>query len=97
MEFDPESIAIGGVQLIAFTFGLVEFVKANTNLSGKGVTLLSFVLGALLFLGFNAEAFFPGSGRYVELAVQALTAGLAASGYYKFLAARLQKPYEGVG
>lgn len=95
--FDPESLAIGGVQLIVFVFGLVEFIKANTKLSGQGVTWLSFGLGALLFLGFNAETFFPGAGRYVELVVQALTVGLAASGYYKFLAKRLQKPYEGVG
>lgn len=91
MDFNPEALAIGGVQLIALVFGLVEFIKANTPISGKAVTWLSFGLGAVLYLALNLDAFLPGAGRFVTLAVQMLTVGLAASGYYKFLSERMLK------
>ena len=77
MELEGLGIAL------ALTPGLVQFLKDLFSIEGKPVTALSFLTGGLLVLAFNLEQFFPGISQYVELGVGLLTAGLAASGYYK--------------
>lgn len=93
MEFDPTSIAVGGVQLIVLVFGLVEFIKAQfSGMSGKGVTLVSALLGAFLAAVFFSLGSLPPEYRvFVEIGVKSLAFGLSASGYYKFIDARTEK------
>lgn len=86
--FDPSSVAVGGIQLMILLFGLVEFLKTSFNWQGKTVTFVSFALGIVLFGAFNLELFLPGAGPWVAFGAQALTTGLAASGYYRFIAKR---------
>lgn len=83
--FDPNSLVIGGVSILVLLPGLVQFLKGAFNLEGQAVTVMSFVLGAVLYVGSQAEALLPGSGRWVAFAVQGLCVGLSASGYYKLV------------
>ena len=83
--FDPNSLVIGGVSILVLLPGLVQFLKGAFNLEGQAVTVMSFVLGAVLYVGSQAEALLPGSGRWVAFAVQGLCVGLSASGYYKLI------------
>ncbi len=92
MEFDPSSFAVGGVSLVILIFGLVEFLKNAFSLDGKGVTVLSACLGAVIFGVFQSLKFLP--PIYTEIftvIVGSLAFGLSASGYYKFISARAPK------
>ena len=73
-----------GIALV-LTPALVQFLKELFNLSGKPVTALSFLVGAILITALNSEQFWPGSQLYVTFAIGVLTTGLAASGYYKIV------------
>lgn len=89
---NPEDFVVGGVSLIAVVFGLVEFLKANLPISGKTVTVLAAALGALLMVAYQLQTILPAPYAQVYvIVVQSVTFGLCASGYYKFLAARLPK------
>lgn len=89
--FDPNSLVVGGVSILILLPGLIQFLKGVFGLEGKIVTVLSFVLGAVLYASSQAEILLPGSGKWVAFVVQGLTVGLSASGYYK-LVKELSKP-----
>jgi len=92
MEFDAGSFVIGGVQLIALVFGLVQFIKETLSLSGKPVTVLSAALGAAIFILYRLIGIFPEPyAMVIDILFTSIAFGLAASGYYKFLSARLPK------
>lgn len=90
--FDPSTLIVAGVPLIALVFGLVEFFKSVFDLEGKKVTLLSAALGLVLSVPYQlTQAIptdFPG---WFSVVVIGLAFGLAASGFYKFVAARTTK------
>jgi len=90
--FDPSSFAVGGVSLIVLVFGLVEFLKSVFSLDGKKVTVLAAVLGMVMLGLYQVNAMVPAPySQIYEIVVTSLAFGLAASGYYKFLDARLPK------
>lgn len=72
------------VPLTALVFGLVEFLKAVFGMEGKAVTLLSFAVGVVVAAIVAAAYLFPAWGVYLGVALFVLTAGLVASGFYKF-------------
>ena len=91
--FDPTSVTLNGITLIAVVFGLVEFIKGLFNLDGKAVTVLSAVTGAVLYGLYQAIQLLPAVwGQYLTIGFTAVVFGLTASGFYKFTAARLPKP-----
>lgn len=88
--FDPNSFVVGGVQLIVIVFGLVEFIKVNLDLSGKKVTVLAACMGMALAVLFELQTIIPAPySQIYEIIIKSVTFGLAASGYYKFVDARL--------
>lgn len=92
MEFDPSSFSVGGVGLLVLIFGLVEFLKNAFSLDGKGVTVLSACLGAVLFGIFQSLQFLPPIYSDIfAVVISSLAFGLSASGYYKFVAARVPR------
>jgi len=84
-QFEPSQIVVAGVPLLILVFGLVEFVKSLFNISGKPVTVLSFVLAAVMGGLYVFEV------PYLTQIVMILSTGLAASGFYKFVSARVVK------
>jgi len=87
--FDPEAYVVGGVQLIALVFGLVEFLKGLLGWSGKRVTMLAAVLGAVILTAYQLIGIVPQPyGQAVEILFTSAAFGLAASGYYKFISKR---------
>ena len=94
--FDPGSAVVGGVEVIVLVFGLVEFFKSLLNLQGKTVTVLAAVMGMVLFVAYRLIGLIPAPYELVvEIVFQSLAFGLAASGFYKFAAARLPQRADG--
>ena len=90
--FDPNIYMFQGISLMAMVFGLVEFIKDMANLSGKVVTILSAGLGALIMLLYQLAEILPDPYSAVfKIAYLSIAFGLSASGYYKFLSARVPK------
>lgn len=88
--FDPSSFAVGGISLIVLVFGLVEFIKDISSLSGKAVTALSALIGAVIMGLYQLQSFLPPIYAQIYVAViSSITFGLSASGYYKFLKERI--------
>ena len=89
--FDPFEAMFGGVQIIAVVFGLVEFIKNMAGLEGKSVTALSAILGAILYAVVQVVGVIPDPTvkLVAEIAIASVTFGLTASGYYKFVNARV--------
>ena len=92
VSFDPTAVEFGGVTLLLLVFGLVEFVKDLFNLDGKKVTVVSACTGGVLYALY---ALVPMLGepytKILQVIIASLAFGMAASGYYKFAAARVQK------
>ena len=83
--FDPSNAIVGGVSVIALVFGLVEFLKSLFTLDGKKVTVLSAILGLVLYALFAAIGLLPAPwDQYLTILFQSLAFGQAASGFYKF-------------
>lgn len=92
MNFDPQSFVVGGVSLIALVFGLTEFFKDLFNLSGKRVTVLAAIMGAVVLVAYQLIGIVPEPyGQVAQIFFTSLAFGLSASGFYKFGAARLPK------
>ena len=92
MEFDPSTYVVGGVSLLAVVFGLVEFLKNALGWDGKRVTVLAAGLGILLMVTYQLQAFLPAPYADIyKMVIISVTFGLSASGYYKFVAARLPR------
>jgi len=90
--FDFENIALQGIPLMAMVFGLVEFLKYSFDLTGKKVTVLAASLGAVIFVLFQLITILPEPfGQIITVVFTSVTFGLSASGYYKFVAARVPK------
>lgn len=95
---DDINLYIGGVLLLPLVFGLVEFFKAQFNLEGKSVTWLAAGIGLLLAIVAQLELMFPGISPWVKLVIMGISTALSASGFYKFVNARVPKaqtPYMG--
>jgi len=92
VSFDPTAVEFGGVTLLLLVFGLVEFVKDLFNLDGKKVTVVSACTGGVLYALY---ALVPMLGdpytKILQIIIASLAFGMAASGYYKFASARIQK------
>jgi len=85
MDFDFNTLAIGGVALAAFVLAQVEFFKNLLGWEGKKVTGLSMGLGVFWAAVFQSFQYVPEEFQpFVAIAVGALGFGLSASGYYKF-------------
>jgi hypothetical protein len=82
---------LGGliIPFVVVIFGLVEFLKAAFKLQGRAVTWVSFAVGAIFGLLVFAGYRWPQLEVYTGGLVFVSTSGLVASGYYKFLDARL--------
>jgi hypothetical protein len=90
--FDPTTLIVAGVPLMALVFGLVEFLKDVFALEGKKVTLISAVLGLALSIPYQLSQAIPTDfSGWFGVGVIGLAFGLAASGFYKFVAARTAK------
>ena len=90
--FDPASVVVGGVSLMVVVFGLTEFFKDLFNMSGKRVTVMAALLGAVVMVVYSLIGIVPEPfGQVVDIFFKSVTVGLSASGYYKFGAARLPK------
>jgi hypothetical protein len=88
--FDPNGFVVGGVSLLVVVFGLVEFVKAAFNLDGQRVTVLAALMGAILMVAYQLQTLLPAPYSQVyEMFVVSVAFGLSASGYYKFVSARI--------
>lgn len=85
--------AIGGIGVAALIFGIVEAAK-EFGVSGKASQVLALVLG-FVFVGLAQaianEMFTVAAVQYIKLVVTALAGGLAAMGYFDFLAKRVLK------
>jgi hypothetical protein len=90
--FDPSTLLVGSIPLIAVVFGLVEFSK-SLGLKGNALTVLSLIVGALLGLGYQVAQYGSPSGfaGWFAAGIFGLTIGLVASGFYKFADARWPK------
>ena len=87
--FDPNTFELGGISLIALVFGLTELLKSWFGWEGKKVTALAASLGVIFMAIFEATQYLPAEYVPVINSVIAVVAmGLAASGFYKFAAAR---------
>jgi len=79
--------AIGGIEVIALIFGIVEAAK-EFGIKGKGSRLLALLLG-FTFVGVSqaiAREMIPVNViPYIELVVYSLAGALAAMGFYDFL------------
>ncbi len=90
--FDPSALIVAGVPLMALVFGLVEFIKSVFELEGKKVTVLSGVLGLALAVPYQLYTVIPTTfSGWMEVGVIGIAVGLAASGFYKFVATRTEK------
>jgi len=91
--FDPTTISLNGITLIAVAFGLVEFIKSIFNLDGKKVTVISAFVGGVLYGLYALIGVLPPVyGQALTIVFTSVVFGLTASGYYKFASARLTKP-----
>lgn len=85
MTFDPTTLNIGGVALLVWIPGAVQFLKELFNVSGKAATVLAFAVGALAMGLFELIGFLPAEYEpYINAIFLSLTMGMSAAGYYKF-------------
>ena len=90
--FDPSAYVVAGVPLITLVFGLVEFFKSVFSMEGKPVTVMSAGIGVVLSVAYQLSVAVPATYMgWLEIVVIGIAFGLAASGFYKFLAARTEK------
>ena len=85
--FDPNTFELGGISLIALVFGLTELLKSWFGWEGKKVTALAASLGVIFMAIFEATQYLP--AEYVPVVnsiIAVIAMGLAASGFYKFVA-----------
>lgn len=87
------NFAIGGIEVIALIFGVVEAAKAF-GINGKGSQVLALLLG-FVFVGtsqaITGDIIPANIVPYVELVVISLAGALAAMGYYDFLKKQVLK------
>jgi len=83
--FDAGSIQIGGIALLVWIPGAVQFLKELFGVSGKPATVLAFGVGAVAMGLFEVIGFLPAEYvPYVEAVFLSITMGMSAAGYYKF-------------
>ena len=86
---DTSTLLVGGIPIALVIFGLVEFSK-TFGLAGKWLTALSMFLGVVLGILYKmATSGIPVGFGWFEVAIFGLALGLTASGFYKFVDARL--------
>ncbi len=83
-------LIVNGINIMVIVFGLVEFAK-KLGLDGKGLTVLSMVLGVLAGIVYQLVQMYPEAAPWVQVVVFGLAVGLAASGIYDFANARWPK------
>jgi hypothetical protein len=85
MDLEPNALFIGGISLMAFTFGFVQFLKELFNLEGKVATTVSLLTGALVMGLYQALPYIPEPYRtIITIFFVSLAFGMSVSGYYKF-------------
>lgn len=87
---DFSTLLVGGVPLMLVVFGIVEFSK-SLGLKGAWLTVVSLVLGMVFGICYQIATKgvpidFP---TWFSAVVFGLAIGLTASGFYKFVDARL--------
>lgn len=83
--FDFAEVQLGGVSLIIFTLGIVQFIKTLFGWDGNKVIILSASVGALMMLLYNLIAVLPPVySQILNIVVTSIAAGLSASGYYQY-------------
>lgn len=89
-----QSAIVGGVPLIIYTFGLVEFLKKIKKadgqpwIQGNALTIASAIVGLVFFGTFKLSGMYPVIQPWLELVVFGLGGALATSGIYDFVKAR---------
>jgi len=91
MEDTYIQLVAGMAYALPCVFGIVEFFKSVFSLDGKGVTVMSFFVGIVSGGAVFAQFLLPDIGQYVSGGFFVLSAGLVASGFYKFANARWPK------
>ncbi len=84
------NLIVHGINLMIIVFGLVEFAK-KLGVKGKGLTVLSMVLGVLAGVVYQWVQLHPDSAQWVQVILFGLIVGLTASGIYDFANARWPK------
>ena len=87
---DFQDLIVNGVNFIAIVFGLVESSK-KFGLSGHVLTALSMGIGVVLGVGYQLAQKYQAFGEWYGIILFGLAVGLAASGVYDFLNARIPK------
>ena len=83
--FDPSTIELGGISLIAIVFGLTELLKSWFGWEGKKVTALAASIGVIFMAIFEATQYLPAQYvPFVNSFIAVVAMGLAPSGFYKF-------------
>ena len=85
-----QDLVVNGISFIAVVFGLVEFLK-KFGLKGEILTVLSMGVGVLLGVGYQLAQKYEAFGEWYGVAIFGIAVGLAASGVYDFLNARIPK------
>jgi hypothetical protein len=90
MNYD--TLMVGSIPLMVVVFGLVEMIK-SLGLRGGALTILSMLLGSGFGMAYQfAQSGFPGDfAGWFGAVLFGLLIGLAASGFYKFTAARFPR------
>lgn len=92
MSFDPESVMVASIPLLAVIFGLTEFAKDIFGLTGNKVRLFAASVGGVLFLLYQVSALLPPFWSQVyTIVIMSVTFGLTCGGWYRFANARLPK------
>ncbi len=83
-------LVVGSIPLTIVIFGLVEFSK-SLGLSGKGLTILSLVLGLAFGVAYQiSTAGVPaGFAGWFTVVIFGLALGLVTSGFYDFANSRM--------
>lgn len=92
-----ENLASMAIPLVPLVFGMVEFLKSALELEGKAVTWMSFGVGTFYGTAIFLNYLFPEWGPYIAAGTFIPSFGLVASGFYKFIDARVETNNNGAG
>lgn len=87
---DWSQLEIGGIYVLVFVPGLVQFIKNAAKLEDQAAEILTVCVGTIcvgLAYAINGGLIPKPAAGYIELAFIALAGALAIAGYYKLIAA----------
>ncbi len=85
-----EQLLSNGINFLVIVFGLVEFAK-KFGLKGRTLTALSMVVGVVMGVLYQLSLRSQALAEWFQIMMFGLAVGLAASGIYDFLNARIPK------